>query len=72
AFIADMAASSANAAVVEAIVSLSSALGITVIAEGIEEPSQQAHLVSLGCHYGQGYLLGRPGRLDLTTLAATP
>ncbi|MDQ1615907.1 MAG: hypothetical protein QOJ60_1846 [Actinomycetota bacterium] len=72
AFIADMAASSANAAVVEAIVSLSSALGITVIAEGIEEPSQQAHLVSLGCHYGQGFLLGRPGRLDLTALAATP
>jgi diguanylate cyclase (GGDEF)-like protein/PAS domain S-box-containing protein len=72
AFIADMAASRSNAAVVEAIVSLCSALGITVIAEGIEEPSQQAHLVSLGCHYGQGYLLGRPGRLDLTALAATP
>lgn len=43
-----------------AIVALGRALGMTIIAEGIEEPAQLAHLRGLGCELGQGYLFARP------------
>jgi EAL domain-containing protein (putative c-di-GMP-specific phosphodiesterase class I) len=33
---------------------------MTVTAEGIETPGQQARLEQLGCDLGQGYLFGRP------------
>lgn len=68
-FVAAMSQSPASTAVVTAIISLCEALGVAVVAEGIEEDAQRGLLVSLGCTYGQGYLLGRPGRLDLTDLA---
>jgi EAL domain-containing protein (putative c-di-GMP-specific phosphodiesterase class I) len=65
-----MGESTACAAVVAAVVSLCRALDIAVVAEGIEQEAQQSQLASLGCDFGQGYLLGRPGRLDLTTIRA--
>jgi EAL domain-containing protein (putative c-di-GMP-specific phosphodiesterase class I) len=41
--------------------------GAKVIAEGIETEAQHNLLRSLGCHYGQGWLYGRPlPWLDLT------
>ena len=43
-----------------AIVALGRALGMTIIAEGIEEPAQLAHLRGLGCELGQGYLFAQP------------
>jgi diguanylate cyclase (GGDEF)-like protein len=43
-----------------AIVALGRALGMTIIAEGIEEPGQLAHLRGLGCELGQGYLFAAP------------
>ena len=45
-----------NAAIVEAIVSLGRALGMRVLAEGIETQAQMDFLLGLGCHEGQGYL----------------
>ncbi len=36
-------------------------LGIEVIAEGVETPSERDTLVELGCTKLQGYLFGRPG-----------
>jgi diguanylate cyclase (GGDEF)-like protein/PAS domain S-box-containing protein len=69
-FVAEMGESTACAAVVAAVVSLCRALDIAVVAEGIEQEAQQSQLASLGCDFGQGYLLGRPGRLDLTTIRA--
>ncbi|MPQ55832.1 EAL domain-containing protein [Duganella sp. FT27W] len=44
----------------QAIVSMARALGMTVVAEGVETPAQMALLRELGCHQAQGYLLGRP------------
>jgi diguanylate cyclase (GGDEF)-like protein/PAS domain S-box-containing protein len=49
-----------SAAMVEALVALTSRLGIMAVAEGIERPQQLMALRELGCRYGQGYLLGRP------------
>ena len=49
-----------DAAVVEAIVGLGAALGVAVVAEGIESAEVAERLMALGCPYGQGYLYGRP------------
>jgi diguanylate cyclase (GGDEF)-like protein/PAS domain S-box-containing protein len=42
--------------IVYSAVALAHNLDLAVIAEGIERPDQLAHLRSLGCEYGQGYL----------------
>lgn len=47
-------------AILEAIVMMANALGIEVIAEGIETEEQRSRAERLGCTFGQGYLLGRP------------
>ena len=43
-----------------AIVALGRTLGLTIIAEGIEDIGQFRRLNELGCEYGQGYLFSRP------------
>lgn len=49
-----------DTAIVEAIISLASALGLTTVAEGVETPQQRDLLTGLGCTRLQGFLLGRP------------
>ena len=41
-----------------AVIGLARTLGITVIAEGVEERSDRMSLVDLSCHLGQGWLWG--------------
>lgn len=62
------------AAIVEATVSMALALGMKVVAEGVERVEQHRFLVSAGVHYMQGYLFGRPQRAAEITarLAAHP
>jgi diguanylate cyclase (GGDEF)-like protein/PAS domain S-box-containing protein len=47
-------------AIVRAVVTMADALGVDVIAEGIETEAQATTLRDIGCASGQGYLLGRP------------
>jgi diguanylate cyclase (GGDEF)-like protein len=47
-------------AVVRAIQVLADSLRMKVIAEGIEEESQRAALLAVGCRYGQGFLFAEP------------
>jgi diguanylate cyclase (GGDEF)-like protein len=47
-------------ALVGAVVELGHALGLTVIAEGVETDVQLAHLRELGCDGAQGFLFSRP------------
>jgi diguanylate cyclase (GGDEF)-like protein len=47
-------------ALVDAIVKLGRAMGLDVIAEGVETARQRERLVLCGCTHFQGYLLGRP------------
>ena len=47
-------------ALAAAIVDLAHGLGLPVVAEGIERPSQREVLSRLGCDLGQGFLFGRP------------
>ena len=49
-----------DVALIEAMISMSRALGLDVIAEGIETEAQRSFLISRGCQYGQGYLVGKP------------
>ena len=58
-FLAEIAEDGA-ARVVAAVVGLGEALGLDVVAEGVESPEQLAQLVHLGCPLAQGYLFSRP------------
>jgi diguanylate cyclase (GGDEF)-like protein/PAS domain S-box-containing protein len=61
-----------NSTLVEAIISLSHALRIDVVAEGIEAAVQMDILKALGCQYGQGYYLGRPlSKEDMSELLSS-
>ncbi len=51
-------------AIVAAIVQLSKALGLVVLAEGVETPVQLERVAALGCDLYQGYLMSRPTRAD--------
>jgi EAL domain-containing protein (putative c-di-GMP-specific phosphodiesterase class I) len=46
--------------VVRAIADMGTAVGATVIAEGIQTPEEAEALLGLGVRFGQGYLFGRP------------
>ena len=50
----------ADEAIIKAIIALTSALGYTTVAEGIETESQEHFLQQNGCNIGQGYLFSRP------------
>ncbi|KRA33377.1 diguanylate cyclase [Rhodanobacter sp. Root627] len=56
----DKGANTNSTTVVAAILALSRALGIEVIAEGIETDVQYGALQAMGCELGQGYLMGYP------------
>ncbi len=60
AFIGGLGIENEETTIVEAVVKLGQALGLAVIAEGIETPLQLARLREFGCDKGQGYLFGRP------------
>ncbi|MGE7989897.1 putative bifunctional diguanylate cyclase/phosphodiesterase [Pseudomonas sp. NPDC089554] len=59
-FVRDLEQDSDDAAIVSAIVALGQALGLRIVAEGVETDGQQDFLTRLGCDSLQGYLLGRP------------
>ena len=41
------------------------ALGLAVVAEGVEEPEQLAEVRTLGCDAAQGFLIMRPGPAEV-------
>jgi len=61
-------------AIVAAIVQLSKALGLVVLAEGVETPTHLERVTALGCDLYQGYLMSRPisaDRVDFSKKAET-
>lgn len=60
AFVDGAATETGDAALVRAIVDVAGALGLGVVAEGIETTPQLTVLRRLDCEYGQGYLFERP------------
>jgi diguanylate cyclase (GGDEF)-like protein/PAS domain S-box-containing protein len=59
-FVTGLGRDTGDSAIVASTVGLATALGMHVIAEGIERPDQVAQLRALGCRVGQGYLFGQP------------
>ncbi|TFV55479.1 phosphodiesterase [Geodermatophilus sp. DF01-2] len=47
-------------ALCESVVAIAGALGLDVVAEGVETPAQLASLRAAGCGFAQGFLLARP------------
>jgi diguanylate cyclase (GGDEF)-like protein len=60
AFVSDLAAGTEHVVIVQAVVSIARALGMTTTAEGVETVGQQEFLAALGCDQGQGYLFSAP------------
>jgi diguanylate cyclase (GGDEF)-like protein len=60
-FVSDICSNREDRALVAAMIAMASALGVKVIAEGIETHQQLEQLRALNCDYGQGYLFARPG-----------
>jgi EAL domain-containing protein (putative c-di-GMP-specific phosphodiesterase class I) len=63
-FIRDILTDESSAAIAQTIVSLSRAMGLPVIAEGVETEEQREFLTRIGCHCFQGYLFSRPLPLE--------
>ena len=59
-FVRDLPIDSEDQAIAQAIISMGKALGMTVIAEGVETPEQEAFLRSHACDEVQGFLFSKP------------
>ncbi|MBS1143205.1 MAG: putative kDa protein in hypE 3region [Proteobacteria bacterium] len=68
-FVDDVDTDPDDKAITSAIVSMANALGLRVIAEGVERASHISALLALGCRHAQGYYLHRPlNAEEFTTL----
>jgi diguanylate cyclase (GGDEF)-like protein/PAS domain S-box-containing protein len=63
-FVREMAADSTDAAIVAATVAMGHALGLRVVAEGIEDQATWDMLIGMGCDVAQGYHIARPLAAD--------
>ncbi|MDR7193105.1 bifunctional diguanylate cyclase/phosphodiesterase [Luteimonas terrae] len=64
AFVDDVTRDPRSAAICRAMIALGHGLGLTVIAEGVEDARQLDWLRAHGCDQAQGYHLGRPMPMD--------
>jgi diguanylate cyclase (GGDEF)-like protein len=60
AFVRGLGEDAADTAIVKSVIDLAHALGLVVVAEGVETGDQVAHLRRLGCDLAQGYFFARP------------
>ena len=63
-FVADLGKDHATRAIVSSVVDLAHALGLTVVAEGVETVQQHQEVEDLGCEACQGYYFARPMSAD--------
>jgi EAL domain-containing protein (putative c-di-GMP-specific phosphodiesterase class I) len=59
-FVANIGRKSRDREIIAAVTAMAHALGMTVVAEGIETEAQQRELIAVGCDEGQGYFLATP------------
>ncbi|WP_247869653.1 MULTISPECIES: EAL domain-containing protein [Oxalobacteraceae] len=63
-FVTEITSSMRGSSIAEMVIQLGRNLGLTVIAEGVEDDRQAAILTALGCPLAQGYLFARPMTVD--------
>ncbi|MBF0128423.1 MAG: EAL domain-containing protein [Alphaproteobacteria bacterium] len=63
-FVQDIITDNSDAAIVSAIIAMSHALKLRIVAEGVEEQAQFDFLKNRGCDQIQGYLISRPLPLE--------
>jgi diguanylate cyclase (GGDEF)-like protein len=63
-FVQAMGTSAQSAAIVQAIISLGSTIGVKTTAEGVETTTQLSSVMEQGCTQVQGYLFSRPLRAE--------
>lgn len=63
-FVMNVSESGEGTEVLETIIALAKTLRMRVVAEGVETVAQLGLLRSLGCEYGQGYLMSKPVTSD--------
>jgi diguanylate cyclase (GGDEF)-like protein/PAS domain S-box-containing protein len=63
-FVQGVAESPVDSAIIRAIIDLANAMGISVVAEGVETKDQVAGLKMLGCPVGQGFYFSRSLRAE--------
>jgi diguanylate cyclase (GGDEF)-like protein/PAS domain S-box-containing protein len=66
-FVRDIVNDASDAAIVAAIISLAHSLGLSVVAEGVEQQDQLIYLASCGCDIVQGYMVSPPMRAEALT-----
>jgi EAL domain-containing protein (putative c-di-GMP-specific phosphodiesterase class I) len=59
-FVSDCSVDKTNAPICRTVIDLAHGFGRVVVAMGIEKASDAIALVSMGCDFGQGFLLGQP------------
>ena len=60
AFVRDLLVDVVSGAIAQTVISLGKAMGLSVVAEGVETVEQRDLLIGLGCTAFQGYLFSRP------------
>jgi EAL domain-containing protein (putative c-di-GMP-specific phosphodiesterase class I) len=70
-FVTDMATRGDQVAIIQAVLSIAQALGMSVTVEGIESAMQRDFLKALGCDHAQGYFFGKPVPFEQTVAIVT-
>ena len=66
-FVAGVDSDADDRAIVKATIDMAHAMGLTVVAEGVETREQEERLRAFGCDLGQGYLYARPQPAEAIT-----
>jgi EAL domain-containing protein (putative c-di-GMP-specific phosphodiesterase class I) len=66
-FVGGVTTNSDDATIVRVVIGLARALGVEVVAEGVETAEQRAFLTAAGCQVAQGYYFGKPMPADAAT-----
>jgi EAL domain-containing protein (putative c-di-GMP-specific phosphodiesterase class I) len=59
-FIADVESDNASRSIVSAVIDLAREMGMTTVAEGVENPAQHNEVAALGCDFCQGFYFAQP------------
>jgi len=66
-FVTEITSSSRGSSIAEMVIQLGRNLGLSVVAEGVEDERQASILTELGCPLAQGYLFAKPMTVDQLT-----